>query len=78
MITKIGFLNITGGVTPISTSLTIPPPTAVQSARIFIPNKSIFFLLATITPEIAKAIVPIISMTKLNVAFIHTPIKKQP
>ena len=78
IITKIGFLNITGGVTPISTSLTIPPPTAVHSARILIPNKSIFFLLATITPEIAKAIVPTISMIKLNVAFIYTPIKKQP
>ena len=39
----------------------IPPPTAVVIARIFTPKISIFFWIATIAPDNAKAMVPIMS-----------------
>ena len=49
---------------PRTMSLIIPPPTAVTIPRITTPRMSIFFLMAVMAPDRAKATVPIISNTK--------------
>ncbi|MBF1026374.1 MAG: hypothetical protein HXK89_03125 [Lachnospiraceae bacterium] len=43
----------------------MPPPTAVAQPRTMAPKRSICFSLAANTPEIAKAIVPMISNKKI-------------
>ena len=54
-----GWANAVGGVTPKITSLIIPPPTAVVAPKMFTPNISIFFSIASMAPEEANATVPI-------------------
>ena len=50
------------GVLPISISLKVPPPTEVTSAIIRIPKTSIFLRIAVSAPDIAKEMVPSMSM----------------
>ena len=60
--------NILGGKQPISTSRSVPPPTAVITASSSTPNRSAPRSMATIAPETANAAVPIhspISNTRL-------------
>ena len=45
-----------------------PPPTAVVRPRMATPKTSMFFLMAVMAPEAAKATVPIISSTKMSVS----------
>ena len=64
VIKKVGSFNQATGVLPMSKSRNVPPPTDVTNAMIKTPNKSSFLSIATITPEMAKAIVPKISIIK--------------
>ena len=59
-----GAFNHPTGLIPINKSRNVPPPTAVTNAIIKTPKTSNFFSMATNTPEIAKAIVPKISIMK--------------
>ena len=63
-----GFFRVDGGVIPRIKSLRIPPPTAVMSAKTIFPNTSIFLSIPTITPDIAKATVPINAKEIFDVA----------
>ena len=63
-----GWEKAVGGVTPNMISRIIPPPTAVVAPKIFTPKMSIFFSMAVIAPEDAKATVPMISRKKTNVS----------
>ena len=51
-------------------SLIIPPQTAVTQPTITTPKRSNPYLAAIIEPEIAKAMVPIISIIEIAVIFI--------
>ena len=53
-----------GGVCPIIISLMIPPPTPVVRPSIVIPMRSMPFSSPRVAPEMAKAMVPIISSAK--------------
>ena len=63
-----GWEKAAGGVTPNMISRIIPPPTAVVAPRTFTPKISIFFSMAVMAPEEAKAIVPMISRKNINVS----------
>ena len=66
ILTSLGFLNTDGGVLPSSTSLVMPPPTAVTIPSTHTPSRSILFFIAVIAPDIANAITPIISKTSIK------------
>ncbi|MPM96765.1 hypothetical protein SDC9_143930 [bioreactor metagenome] len=66
---KVGSRKESGGVLPIRISLIIPPPTAVVTASIITPKMSSFFSIPMSAPDMAKAIVPIISkLVQTNIA----------
>ena len=65
--TYMPFLNIEGGKIPKRISLKAPPPTAVSVPKVITPSKSSRFLKATITPDIVKAIIPIISIINISI-----------
>ena len=69
-----GWANAVGGVTPKITSLIIPPPTAVVAPKMFTPNISIFFSIASMAPEEANATVPIISRMKVKISIRKVPL----
>lgn len=66
IIALVEFWNIFGGVIPRTKSLINPPPRAVTRPSTITPSMSIFFLQPSMAPEIAKAIVPIMSKNTLN------------
>ena len=56
------------GTLPSIISLTIPPPTAVNTPSTHTPNISIFRFIPTIAPEAEKATVPISSAIKMIIS----------
>ena len=62
--------TLEGGMTPIMTSLIIPPPIAVVRPKTMTPSRSICFFIANAEPDTAKAIVPNISIAKINKLFL--------
>ncbi len=71
-----GFWNMAGGVFPITMSRMAPPPTDVTIPRISIPKRSISFLMASMLPEIANAMEPMISNTDIKfVTLISSPLR---
>jgi hypothetical protein len=58
--------KIAGGEKLKITSRVSPPPCAVKIERRITPKRSVFLLIATIAPEIEKAITPIISIIVAN------------
>ena len=62
-----GFVNTAGGMTPSTTSLIMPPPTAVATPRTLTPKISILRSTPPIAPEAANAIVPAISIINVMI-----------
>ena len=68
-----GCCSACGGVLPSSRSRIIPPPTAVVAPSIATPRISIRFSMPTSAPDMANAIVPIISSISVTVSVILPP-----
>ena len=61
--------TLEGGMAPIMTSLMTPPPIEVVRPNTMTPSRSICFFIARAEPDTAKAIVPSISIAKINKLF---------
>lgn len=66
IIALVEFWNIFGGVIPRTRSRMNPPPRAVTRPKTITPSMSIFFLHPSMAPEIAKAMVPMMSKNTFN------------
>ena len=73
IVTYIGCSNVLGGVIPRITSRIIPPPIAVTQPSTQTPSISMRCFRAVRAPDIAKAIVPIISKNKKIISYIKNP-----
>ena len=58
---QVGSRNTRGGIVPMTTSRSTPPPVAVMMPSMATPKRSMPWRMASIAPEMAKETVPMIS-----------------